>query len=272
MKDEKKISTVSEETSVVEFVTLKNLTRFKTNADEQLEKKIKEHTHTPEQIVETAEKKFVAQTEKDRWNNTYTKTETYTKVEVDNKLSGAIGGLAFKGVFENLSALPQESNKDGDYAIVTNEPTAEGKNLLVVYESAGEAGWKNYGSLILPGKATASLDGLMSKEQVTALTTAVADIVKLKSGEAITALEASKVTQDAQHRFVTDEEKTNYADKYTKTETDGKIDEAKGEASKVNQALEAYKSSNDARVQAVEEKLNKIATDEQIDAIFGKKK
>ena len=213
-----------------------------------------EHTHQPSEIIETPEKKFVSDTEKNRWNDTYTKAQT------DEKLKTAIGGLAFKGTFGTLADLPsKEEAQDGWFAIVVNEPTAEGKNVLVIFESTTKE-WKQLGDLLVPGVATEDLDGLMGKDMVKALNKAGVDIAGLKDGSLLPKASATQlgavkqganitiaedgtisthapyvhpenhaatmITEDAEHRFVTDTEKGIYADKYTKAEADGKVSEA----------------------------------------------
>ena len=238
-----------------------------------------EHTHTPSDIQETAEKRFVSDTEKTRWNDTYTKSET------DEKLKTAVGGLAFKGTFGTLADLPsKEEAQDGWFAIVVNEPTAEGKNVLVIFESTTKE-WKQLGDLLIPGVATEDLDGLMGKDMVKALNKAGVDIAGLKDGSLlpkasttqlgavkqganITIAEdgtisthapyvhpenhaATMITEDAEHRFVTDTEKGIYADKYTKAEADGKVSEAiTASEEKVTAAYTAADSTLEQKVTA----------------------
>lgn len=238
-----------------------------------------EHTHAPSDIQETAEKRFVSDTEKTRWNDTYTKSET------DEKLKTAVGGLAFKGTFGTLADLPsKEEAQDGWFAIVVNEPTAEGKNVLVIFESTTKE-WKQLGDLLIPGVATEDLDGLMGKDMVKALNKAGVDIAGLKDGSLlpkasstqigavkqganITIAEdgtisthapyvhpenhaATMITEDAEHRFVTDTEKGIYADKYTKAEADGKVSEAiTASEEKVTAAYTAADSTLEQKVTA----------------------
>lgn len=213
-----------------------------------------EHTHAPSEIIETAEKRFVSDAEKTRWNDTYTKAQT------DEKLKTAVGGLAFKGTFGTLADLPSaEEAQDGWFAIVVNEPTAKGKNVLVIFESTTKE-WKQLGDLLVPGVATESVDGLMGKDMVKALNKAGVDIAGLKDGSLLPKASstqigtvkiganiqvaedgtisthapyvhpethtAAMIVEDESHRFVSDADKASYADKYTKVETDGKITEA----------------------------------------------
>ena len=238
-----------------------------------------EHTHAPSDIQEIAEKRFVSDTEKTRWNDTYTKSET------DEKLKTAVGGLAFKGTFGTLADLPsKEEAQDGWFAIVVNEPTAEGKNVLVIFESTTKE-WKQLGDLLIPGVATEDLDGLMGKDMVKALNKAGVDIAGLKDGSLLPKASATQIgavkqganitiaedgtisthapyvhpenhaatmiTEDAEHRFVTDTEKGIYADKYTKAEADGKVSEAiTASEEKVTAAYTAADSTLEQKVTA----------------------
>lgn len=238
-----------------------------------------EHTHAPSDIQETTEKKFVSDTEKTRWNDTYTKSET------DEKLKTAVGGLAFKGTFGTLADLPsKEEAQDGWFAIVVNEPTAEGKNVLVIFESTTKE-WKQLGDLLVPGVATEDLDGLMGKDMVKALNKSGVDIAGLKDGSLLPKASATQIgavkqganitiaedgtisthapyvhpenhaatmiTEDAEHRFVTDTEKGIYADKYTKAEADGKVSEAiTASEEKVTAAYTAADSALEQKVTA----------------------
>lgn len=239
-----------------------------------------EHTHAPSDIQETTEKKFVSDTEKARWNDTYTKAET------DDKLKTAVGGLAFKGTFGTLADLPSKDEaQDGWFAIVVNEPTAEGKNVLVIFESTTKE-WKQLGDLLVPGVATEDLDGLMGKEMVKALNKAGVDIEGLKDGSLLPKASATQlgavkqganitiaedgtisthapyvhpenhaatmITEDAEHRFVTDTEKGIYADKYTKAEADGKVSEAiTASEEKVTTAYQAADTELDGKITAL---------------------
>lgn len=241
-----------------------------------------EHVHTADEITETETKKFVSKTEKDRWNDTYTKAQT------DEKIKGVTTGLAFKGTFNTLADLPSvEEAQDGWFAIVINEPTTKGENVLVIFESSTKE-WKQLGGMLTPGIATEDTNGLMTKEMVKALNKAGVDIAGLKDGSLlpkatstqlgvvkqganITIAEdgtisthapyqhpakhaATEITEDASHRFVSDADKASYADKYTKTETQEKISEAiTASESKIT---EAYKAADTV----VEGKITSLGT------------
>lgn len=236
------------------------------------------HTHVPTDIQETDDKQFVSKAEKTKWDDKYTKQET------DDKFKAAISGLAFKGTFDTLADLPSaDEAKDGWFAIVVNEPTAQGKNVLVIFESTDKA-WKQLGDLLVPGVATEELDGLMGKEMVKALNKAGIDIAGLKDGSLLPKASATQIgavkiganiqvsedgtisthapyehpenhpatmiVEDEAHRFVSDADKAVYTDKYTKTETDTKISESEEKITTAYQA--ADKVIND-KVNEIEE-------------------
>lgn len=113
--------------------------------------------HTPDVITETSEKKFVSETQINRWN------DTYTKSEVDGKLTTLTSGLTWRGSFQTIEELNQvEDPEDGWFAIVVNDPSTEMKNILYVYETAEPAGWKKLGEILSPGIVSDDTDGLMS--------------------------------------------------------------------------------------------------------------
>lgn len=103
---------------------------------------------------------LVVAAEKNRWNDTYTKAET------DNKIAEKLNNLVWRDAVENASDLPTAypDAVEGWAAIVNSE------NALYRFNGTS---WGNIGNFIIP-KATASVDGLMSKE----------DFVKLRDIEA----------------------------------------------------------------------------------------
>lgn len=246
------------------------------------------HVHVPGEVIETEDKKFVSNAEKERWNN------TYTKPEVDKKITDAIGGLTFKGTFNTIANLPSsEEAKDGWFAIVVNEPTAKGKNVLVIYESADQR-WKQLNELVVPGVVTTDLDGLMSKEMLKQLNQLGIDMNAVKDGSLLPKASLSQIgavkigdniqvsedgtisthapyvhpsnhaaaiiVEDETHRFVTDSEKAVYSDKYTKTETDNAI-------KVVSDKLDESVATLQQQIEAVDAKFVS-ATDEEIDNLF----
>lgn len=247
-----------------------------------------EHTHRASDVIEEPTKRFASDVEKDRWN------DTYTKAQVDQKLLDAISGLTFKGTFNTIADLPSsEEAKDGWFAIVVNEPTAKGKNVLVIYESTDQR-WKQLNELVVPGVVTTDLDGLMSKEMLKQLNQLGIDMNAVKDGSLLPKASLSQIgavkigdnikvsedgtisthapyvhpsnhaatiiVEDETHRFVTDSEKAVYSDKYTKTETDNAI-------KVVSDKLDESVATLQQQIEAVDAKFVS-ATDEEIDNLF----
>ena len=123
-------------------------------------KAAKVHTHTADQVTETTDRKFVSPAEKQTWGGKVSQEQLQQAIQTFSS------GLAWKGVHETLAALktaiPQP--KEGDFVIVIKEPTYQSKNTLLIYEGAPANKWETVGELFIPGKATTSSDGLMSKE------------------------------------------------------------------------------------------------------------
>ena len=156
-------------------------------------KAAKVHTHTADQVAETTTKKFVSPTEKADWGG------RVTQLQLQQAIQTFSSGLAWKGVHDTLAALKTAipTPKEGDFVIVIKEPTYGSKNTLLIYEGAPSNKWQTVGELFVPGKATQSADGLMSKEDKTKLdglrnytlgvaTPTTLGGVKAKSGNAVT--------------------------------------------------------------------------------------
>ena len=123
-------------------------------------KAAKVHTHTADEVSETTTKKFVSPTEKADWGGRVTQQQLQQAIQTFSS------GLAWKGVYDTLEALKTAipTPKEGDFVIVIKEPTYESKNTLLIYEGAPSNKWQTVGELFVPGKATSTSDGLMSKE------------------------------------------------------------------------------------------------------------
>ena len=123
-------------------------------------KAAKVHTHTADEVSETTTKKFVSPTEKADWGGRVTQQQLQQAIQTFSS------GLAWKGVHDTLEALTTAipTPKEGDFVIVIKEPTYGSKNTLLIYEGAPSNKWQTVGELFVPGKATQTADGLMSKE------------------------------------------------------------------------------------------------------------
>lgn len=195
------------------------------------------HQHNADDIIETVQKKFVSQAQIDAWN------DKPTQQQLSDALKGAIAGMEFKGTFPTLADLPTEGAQDGWYAIVTDEPTAEGKNLLCIYEK-DTSDWKSLGELLIPGVATVDKDGLMGKDHVKTLNQHGTDL-------------ATHRTELDAHQTKLDEHQTTLGNHQTK------LDEHQT-------TLEAHKTELDQHtdeIQALNDKFIMVTT-EQIDSLF----
>lgn len=116
------------------------------------------HVHAAGDITETSSKRFVTDSEKASWN------AKITQAQLDSALNTLASGLTWKGSFATLAEIQALPNpKDGWFAIATT-----GINTFYVYESES-AKWQDLGGLMLPGVATETANGLMTKEMVVKL-------------------------------------------------------------------------------------------------------
>lgn len=118
------------------------------------------HTHSADQVTETDSKKFVSPQEKKTWG------DKVSQEQLTAAINTFASGLAFKGVYETLEALNTKMTQpqEGYMVIITKEPTYSGKNTILIYEGDPTNKWQTVGELFVPGLATQSQDGLMSKE------------------------------------------------------------------------------------------------------------
>lgn len=113
------------------------------------------HTHVAGDITETSSKRFVTDAEKTSWN------ARITQQQLDSALNTLASGLTWKGSYATLAEIQALPNpQDGWFAIATT-----GINTFYVYESQSGS-WQDLGGLMLPGVATETSNGLMTKEMV----------------------------------------------------------------------------------------------------------
>ena len=158
------------------------------------------HTHNADSITDGSTKKVPTIAKQAEWD------KKVTTEQLNAAVNTFASGLAWKGVFETLEALKAKIStpKEGDFVIVTKEPTYQSKNTLLIYEGAPTNAWQTVGELFIPGKVTQSADGLMSKE----------DKKKLDGLQNYTHPAnhpATMITEDETHKFVTATEKANIA-------------------------------------------------------------
>ena len=220
------------------------------------------HTHSADQVTETDSKKFVSPQEKKTWN------DKVSQEQLTAAINTFASGLAWKGVYETLEALKSAipAPKEGYYVIVTQEPTYKNKNTMLIYEAEEVNDWQALGDLFLPGNATQSSDGLMSKEDKKKL-----DGIQAGANNYThpSSHPASMITEDTSHRFVTDAEKT----KWNKAATDSAS--ALQQAGTAGQTANTAKSTADSalsKATTVETALNNTMTEEEAQAIIDKYK
>lgn len=264
------------------YVTLKGLQVFKSEYDKKLNGDIANHTHIPDQITETETKKFVAQTEKNRWNDTYTKAETDGKVTgVETKLTEKIDALEKARVWK-----PSVGTFD-DIATTYPEPQdtwcviAKDTNIMWMYD-AEQQKWIDLGHSVIHDNATTEKDGLMSKEdkakldgmeqsinaakeevtqKVTELSTKH-DQEKQALEQSISSMDAAYKAEDTKIRgeINTAKEEVTNAYQAADTQLDGKI-------TNLTQTHTNDKAELEKKIQDVDAKFI-AATDEQIKELF----
>lgn len=228
-----------------------------------------EHKHQATDIIENAEKKFVSDTQIARWNDTYTKGET------DQKLGDLVKGLDWKESVDNYDAISTTYPEPEEGWTVSVKDT----NHIYRYDADTQK-WVDIGQSADIPLATAKNNGLLSKEDFVQLQNLQSNLDS-KLGKEENAISASKletarningvafdgtqditinsdsVPQGTTNLYCTSEEKTNWADKYTKTEVDGKVDTLNGTITSTKEEL----------TQTITEATTP-ATDEEIDALF----
>ena len=261
------------------YITLENLKTFKIEYDKKLGSNIKEHTHTPDQIIETSEKKFVSDTQITRWDDTYTKSETDGKVStLETKLTEKIDSLekarVWKPSVETFDKIAETYPEPQDTWCVIAKDT----NIMWMYD-AEQSKWIDLGHSVIHDNATQEKDGLMSKE----------DKAKLDGMEQAIATAKQEAIADAQAKDTALEAKITEAYKAEDTKLDGKItamDAAYKQADtairgefaaadavidgKVTALTETHtndKAELEGRIQAVDAKFI-AASEEQISALF----
>lgn len=122
------------------------------------------HTHTVDEVTETAEKKYVTPADKTRWDDKYTKEETNTHIktakdEVIQKINELENGRVWKSSVETFADIAKTYPTPQDTWCVITKDT----NIIWMYESSKQQ-WIDLGHSVIHENATQSKDGLMSKE------------------------------------------------------------------------------------------------------------
>ena len=163
------------------------------------------HKHNAVDVNVDSTHRFVTDAQIGDWN------KKVTTEQLNAAVNTFASGLAWKGVFDTLAILKEKipAPKEGDFVIVIKEPSYNNKNTLLIYEGAPSNKWQTVGELFVPGKASQSQDGLMSKEDKKKLD-------GLNNYSHPSSHPATMITEDTSHRFTTDAEKA----KWNKASTD----------------------------------------------------
>lgn len=219
------------------------------------------HTHNADQIADGTTKTIPTKAKQSEWDS------KVTNEQLQNAINQFASGLAWKGVYTNLAELKKAipNPKEGDFVIVTQEPTYQNQNTLLIYEAESVNEWQTAGQLMLPGLATPEADGLMSKGDKKKLD-------GLQNYEHPASHPATMITEDDEHKFVTTTEKTNIATalntaneaKEAAAIADGKVVAAQNTANTANATANTAKSTADSALS----KAN--ANEKSIDTANGK--
>lgn len=264
------------------YITLNGLKVFKEEYDKTLKTKIEKHTHTPDQIVETAEKKFVSDKEKERWNDTYTKSETdehvkEVKTGLEQKIEALEKARVWKPSVATFEDIAKEYPEPKDTWCVITKDT----NTMWIYEESSSK-WIDLGHSVIHENATAQADGLMSKEdkaKLDGMDKAIAD-AKKEVEEKVTALEEKhnkleeKQTSDLNALKEelngsikkTDEDLKKYADEKVKELKESAVQES---AKKIEEVSKAVGEQSTELKKYTDEKVAEIqkTTEEKIEPL-----
>ncbi len=157
-------------------------------------------------IKEDATHKFVTDAEKTKITNTLDITE------LESRLSAIKSELDWKESVESVADLATAyPNPQKGWTVNVN-------NTNTTYRYNG-SNWEAISANAIP-MVSSSVDGKMSKEDKQKL-----DGIEVGANKYVlpSKLPATIITEDSTHRWITDGEKSNYSDKYTRAQTDSKF-------------------------------------------------
>ena len=223
-------------------------------------------------ITTTDDKQFISNTEKTTYADKYTKAEV-TNLIKEAKPSNATAktaGLMSADDKAKLDGIAANANK---FVLPSTLPasmitTTDDKQFISKSEKASYADkyTKTETTELIdsakPSNATTEASGLMSAADKAKLDGIAANANNYVLPDT---LPASMITEDETHKFVTTDEKTSYADKYTKTEVTNLIKEAK--PSNATTATAGLMSAADkAKLDGIEANANKYVLPNTIPA------
>jgi len=212
-------------------------------------------------MTEDEEHRFTTDTEKASYADKYTKVEVNTLISNATPLaSHTVNGLMRSTDKVKLDGIEEGANNytlpdELPASMITEDETHQfvtSTDKTVYADKFTKAETRDAIAKATPIVTTGTA-GLMS----------AADKAKLDGIEANankyvlpSTLPASMITEDVNHRFVTDQDKSDYADKYTKVEVEGLINAAKPEIV-TKEAAGLMSASDKAKLDGIEANANK---------------
>ena len=212
-------------------------------------------------MTEDEDHRFITDTEKASYADKYTKVEVNTLISNATPLaSHTVNGLMRSTDKIKLDGIEEGANNytlpdELPASMITEDETHQfvtSTDKTVYADKFTKAETRDAIAKATPIVTTGTA-GLMS----------AADKAKLDGIEANanhyvlpSTLPASMITEDVNHRFVTDQDKSDYADKYTKVEVEGLINAAKPEIV-TKEAAGLMSASDKAKLDGIEANANK---------------
>ena len=212
-------------------------------------------------MTEDEEHRFTTDTEKASYADKYTKVEVNTLISNATPLaSHTVNGLMRSTDKVKLDGIEEGANNytlpdELPASMITEDETHQfvtSTDKTVYADKFTKAETRDAIAKATPIVTTGTA-GLM-----TAADKAKLDGIAANANKYVlpSTLPASMITEDVNHRFVTDQDKSDYADKYTKVEVEGLINAAKPEIV-TKEAAGLMSASDKAKLDAIEANANK---------------
>ena len=212
-------------------------------------------------MTEDEEHRFITDTEKASYADKYTKVEVNTLISNATPLaSHTVNGLMRSTDKVKLDGIEEGANNytlpdELPASMITEDETHQfvtSTDKIVYADKFTKAETRDAIAKATPIVTTGTA-GLM-----TAADKAKLDGIAANANKYVlpSTLPASMITEDVNHRFVTDQDKSDYADKYTKVEVEGLINAAKPEIV-TKEAAGLMSASDKAKLDGIEANANK---------------
>ena len=212
-------------------------------------------------MTEDEDHRFITDTEKASYADKYTKVEVNTLISNATPLaSHTVNGLMRSTDKVKLDGIEEGANNytlpdELPASMITEDETHQfvtSTDKTVYADKFTKAETRDAIAKATPIVTTGTA-GLMSAADKAKLDGIAANANKYVLPST---LPASMITEDVNHRFVTDQDKSDYADKYTKVEVEGLINAAKPEIV-TKEAAGLMSASDKAKLDGIEANANK---------------